>query len=235
MARFVAGSCRICAESAEGAGERRLVREGVRDGDAFLRLDGGRRRVVAVVRRGDAYLRPGGAEGGSRSQKCGPSRVISRSPGGQHGVMTSAQLVAAGGVARIRSGSGSRAGWLRSLHRGVYLVGPLEAPHTAAMAAVLATGGVISHYPAAVLWDWRPPREGPIHVTLPTGGHNRARHRRPPRQRCTPPTSPAATASPSPPPPGRSSTSPRPNPPPSSTGRSTRRGLQRRVSTAFPQ
>ncbi len=41
------------------------------------------------------------------------------------------------------------------------------------MAAVLATGGVISHYPAAVLWDWRPPREGPIHVTLATGGHNR--------------------------------------------------------------
>jgi very-short-patch-repair endonuclease len=38
---------------------------------------------------------------------------------------------------------------------------------------VLATDGVVSHYPAAVLWDWRPPREGPIHVTLPTGGHNR--------------------------------------------------------------
>ena len=32
------------------------------------------------------------------------------------------------------------------------------------MAAVLTTDGVVSHYPAAVLWDWRPPREGPMHV-----------------------------------------------------------------------
>ena len=55
-------------------------------------------------------------------------------------------------------------GWLRRLHRGVYLVGPLETPHTRAMAAVLATDGIVSSYPAAVLWDWRPPREGPMHV-----------------------------------------------------------------------
>jgi predicted transcriptional regulator of viral defense system len=65
------------------------------------------------------------------------------------------------------------AGHLRRLHHGVYLVGPLETPHTAPMAAALATGGVISHYPAAVLWDLRPPREEAIHVTLPAGGHNR--------------------------------------------------------------
>src|SRR3954451_18330274 len=32
------------------------------------------------------------------------------------------------------------------------------------MAAVLATDGIVSCCPAAVLWEWRPPREGPMHV-----------------------------------------------------------------------
>ncbi len=37
------------------------------------------------------------------------------------------------------------------------------------MAAALAAapGALISHYPAAVLWDVRPPREGPIDVIVP--------------------------------------------------------------------
>jgi predicted transcriptional regulator of viral defense system len=90
------------------------------------------------------------------------SRILGLA-GRQHGVVTSAQLVAAGWsptVIRQRV----RAGWLRRLHQGVYLVGPLGTPHTAAMAAVLATDGIVSSYPAAVLWDWRPPREGPMHV-----------------------------------------------------------------------
>jgi very-short-patch-repair endonuclease len=60
-----------------------------------------------------------------------------------------------------------RTSWLRRVHYGVYLVGPLESSHSRAMAAVLATGGVGSHYPAAVLWDWRPPREGPMDVIVP--------------------------------------------------------------------
>ena len=81
----------------------------------------------------------------------------------QHGVVTTAQLLAAGWdkdvIARRVAG-----GYLRRRHHGVYLVGPLEAEHTAAMGAVLTTDGVVSHYPAAVLWDWRPPREGPMHV-----------------------------------------------------------------------
>jgi very-short-patch-repair endonuclease len=53
------------------------------------------------------------------------------------------------------------------VHYGVYLVGPLESPHARAMAAVLATDGIVSSYPAAVLWDWRQPREGPIEVIVP--------------------------------------------------------------------
>ena len=101
-----------------------------------------------------------------------PELVIARVAGSQHGVVSSAQLVAAGWSKDQILGR-SRIGWLRGIHRGVYLVGPLETPHTAAMAAVLATDGIVSSYPAAVLWDWRPPREGPIHVTLPTGAHNR--------------------------------------------------------------
>jgi predicted transcriptional regulator of viral defense system len=91
----------------------------------------------------------------------------------QHGVISQAQLAAAGlgrGWVRHRVARG----WLRRLHRGVYLVGPLVAEHSRAMAAVLAAGpeAVVSHHPAAVLWDWRPPREGPMHVIA--GGRSQA-------------------------------------------------------------
>jgi len=81
----------------------------------------------------------------------------------QHGVVSTTQLLAAGwdkdAIARRVA-----SGYLRRLHHGVYLVGPLQSPHARAMAAVLATDGIVSSYPAAVLWDWRPPREGPMHV-----------------------------------------------------------------------
>jgi very-short-patch-repair endonuclease len=81
----------------------------------------------------------------------------------QHGVVTTTQLLAAGWD---KDAIGRRAarGYLRRVHHGVYLAGPLAAEHTAAMAAVLATDGIVSSYPAAVLWDWRPPREGPMNV-----------------------------------------------------------------------
>jgi very-short-patch-repair endonuclease len=101
-----------------------------------------------------------------------PEAVISSLAGQQHGVVTSAQLVAAG-WSKDQIAGRARAGSLRAVHRGVYLAGPLETPHTAAMAAALATGGLASHYPAAVLWEWRPPREGPVDVTLRAGGHSR--------------------------------------------------------------
>src|SRR4051812_49639911 len=83
----------------------------------------------------------------------------------QHGVVTTAQLLAAGWSRDAISG---RRGWLRRLHRGVYLVGPVEAEHSRAAAAVLAAGemAVLSHSPAAVVWGLRPPDEGPLHVTI---------------------------------------------------------------------
>ena len=63
-----------------------------------------------------------------------PEAMITRLACGQHGVVTSAQLVAAGWSKDQILGR-VRAGWLRSVHRGVYLVGPLETPHTVPMAA----------------------------------------------------------------------------------------------------
>jgi very-short-patch-repair endonuclease len=87
--------------------------------------------------------------------------------GRQHGVITAAQLVRAGHTrAAIRHRV--KNGWLRRLHRGVYLVGPIEPPLARAMAATLACGdgALLSHYPAAVLWGLRPAPAGTMHVTV---------------------------------------------------------------------
>jgi very-short-patch-repair endonuclease len=85
----------------------------------------------------------------------------------QHGAITTAQLRSAGlsdeairhRVARV---------WLVRIHRGVYLVGPLEMAWSRAMAAVLACGegALLSHSPAAVLWGFGSPPAGAIHVTV---------------------------------------------------------------------
>jgi hypothetical protein len=52
--------------------------------------------------------------------------------------------------------------------RPVYLVGPLESPLTAAMAAVAACGegALLSHHPAAVLWSIRRPPARAMHITV---------------------------------------------------------------------
>jgi len=87
--------------------------------------------------------------------------------GRQQGVITVVQLAEAG-LSHDAVAHRVRRGWLRRKYRGVYLVGPLETPLTAAMAAVLAAGdgALLSHYPAAVLWGLRPPRPEPMHVTV---------------------------------------------------------------------
>jgi very-short-patch-repair endonuclease len=84
------------------------------------------------------------------------------------GVVTSAQLAEAGlSPTAIAHRVGS--GWLVRLHRGVFLVGPLEAPRSRAKAAVLAAGegAVLSHLAAATLWEFLAARPGAIDVTLP--------------------------------------------------------------------
>lgn len=92
----------------------------------------------------------------------------------QHGLVTTAQLRGAGWSKKVIAGR-ERSGWLRRVHRGVYLVGPLATPQTKAMAATFASGpeALLSHYPAAVVWGLRPPRDGPTHVTLPHRAHSR--------------------------------------------------------------
>jgi len=68
----------------------------------------------------------------------------------QHGCVTAAQLAAAG-VGRRAIGSSLATGGLRRIHRAIYVVGPVEAPHARAMAALLAVGphAVLSHHTAA--------------------------------------------------------------------------------------
>jgi predicted transcriptional regulator of viral defense system len=86
----------------------------------------------------------------------------------QHGVVTTAGLLQAGFGHNAIAAKVER-GWLRRLHRGVYLVGALESPLTKPAAALLATGpnAVLSHRTAAVLWNLLTPRPAdPIHITL---------------------------------------------------------------------
>ena len=98
---------------------------------------------------------------------------------GQHGVVSRGQLLGAGFTSGDVRGH-VRAGRLRSLHRGVYLlgqlVGALEPERAREMAAVLACGpgAVVSHTSAALLWGLLKIRDE-IHVTVPRA----ARRRRP--------------------------------------------------------
>jgi very-short-patch-repair endonuclease len=94
----------------------------------------------------------------------------------QHGVITFAQLIAAGLTAtairnRVRSGR------LPRIHRGVYAVGHSGLSDKGRwMAAVLACdGAVLSHRSAAELWELLPPCKGPVHVTVPVPGGRKKR------------------------------------------------------------
>ena len=97
----------------------------------------------------------------------GADRAVLRLAGRQHGMVSLAQLLAAG---LTRDGVRHRVarGWLTRLHRGVYLVGPLRTPHSEAMAAVLAcgAGALLSHASAAAIWGFTPPRAGAIDVSV---------------------------------------------------------------------
>lgn len=69
----------------------------------------------------------------------------------QHGVVSRAQLLAAG-IRRDAIGRRLRRGRLQRVHAGVYRVGPIAAPLWREAAAVLACGGVVSHRSAAAMW-----------------------------------------------------------------------------------
>ena len=92
----------------------------------------------------------------------------------QHGVVSRQQLLAAGvppdWIERRR-----RSGNLRTLHAGVYRVGPLDAPRTPEMAAMLACGDSarVSHESAAALWGISRNAGSPVHVTVENGKRTR--------------------------------------------------------------
>jgi len=94
----------------------------------------------------------------------------------QHGVVTRSQLVHAG-VSPDVVDRRVKAKRLRAMHRGVYVVGPLLAPHAQEMAAVLVCGegGALSHWSAAALWQLWPKGDGRVsmEVSTPGGAHPR--------------------------------------------------------------
>lgn len=100
-----------------------------------------------------------------------PEELIARRAPGRWGVFTRAELIACGlsreGIARR-----VRQGWLRRVHRGVYVVGWLApAPEPTWLAAVKACGpaAVLSHRAAGELWGVLEYR-APVEVTIPGPG-----------------------------------------------------------------
>lgn len=92
-------------------------------------------------------------------------RAIATLAGAQHGVVTTAQLAAAG-IGRRGVAHRVAHGRLTPVLRGVYRVGPVAAPYGREMAAVLATEGVLGHHTAAAIWGFRPPHDGDIHIVI---------------------------------------------------------------------
>jgi predicted transcriptional regulator of viral defense system len=84
----------------------------------------------------------------------------------QHGALATWQLIAAGLSAAQISRLVAQ-GWLRPVHRGVYLVGPIHGPLARLSAAVLAVGDgvVLSHRSALELWELGPAVRGAVVVT----------------------------------------------------------------------
>jgi very-short-patch-repair endonuclease len=84
----------------------------------------------------------------------------------QHGVVTIGQLAAAG-LGRRAVDHRVAHGLLVRRHRGVYQVGPIAAPLSREMAAVLACGAkaALSHHSAAAVWGFGKP-DVVVHVTV---------------------------------------------------------------------
>src|SRR4051812_11517985 len=100
-------------------------------------------------------------------------RAIADVANQQHGVVSHAQLLAAG-LSRRAIGRRLEAGRLHPVHRGVYSVGPrIHRDRGIRMAAVLAGGSdaVLSHRDAAALWGLRQNTRRRTEVTVPRSLH----------------------------------------------------------------
>ena len=119
----------------------------------------------------------GGPDKGRRchEMRVGDSAVVAIAAR-QHGVVTTAQLVSCE-LSRDAIAHRVRVKWLRRLHRGVYLVGPLTAPLTRETAALLACGferSALSYTTAAAILGLlpTPPAIVDVSVTRNVRGHD---------------------------------------------------------------
>jgi len=109
---------------------------------------------------------PGGVDGAEMHPR---DRAVLALAARQHGMVTIAQLLA--GVGRRAIARRVARGWLVQRYRGVYQVGPVAAPYSPEMAAVLAIGdeAVLSHQSAAAIWGFGR-RDRVVHVTVARRG-----------------------------------------------------------------
>lgn len=102
-------------------------------------------------------------------------RTIAELATAQHGVVSRAQLLAAG-ISAGAIDTRLRRHRLHAIHRGVYVVGHTAlVPLARELAAVLAcgTGAALSHRSAASLWQVLEAEDGPIDVTVPRSSRRR--------------------------------------------------------------
>jgi very-short-patch-repair endonuclease len=99
-------------------------------------------------------------------------RAIAAIAARQCGVVTVAQLADAG-IGRRAVAHRVEHGRLTRIFRGVYQVGPIAGNRSREMAAVLATGGVLSHHSAAAVWGFRPEHDGDVHIATTTEARSR--------------------------------------------------------------
>jgi very-short-patch-repair endonuclease len=99
-------------------------------------------------------------------------QTVDQIAGRQHGLVTREQLLGVG----LSPSSVSRRvnkGRLVPIHRAVFRVGPVAAPRSKEMAAVLSSGSrsVVSHTSALALWGvFQTRNDEPVHVTRDWGG-----------------------------------------------------------------
>jgi very-short-patch-repair endonuclease len=107
---------------------------------------------------------------GSTAQAMTVEAEVARLAARQQGIVTRAQMVAAG-LSRHAIAGHVGNGWLVARHRGVYQLGAFGGPFADEMAALLACGphGVLSHWAAAALFELCSRAGRPVDVTITQG------------------------------------------------------------------